>query len=350
LTKVVVGMSGGVDSTVAVFLLQQAGYDVYGVMLRLWKAGGVVAESVTFQEQMAAESAQTMDVPFEVLDVQDQFRQSVVEYFIQGYQSGITPNPCFYCNRKLKFDALINYADRHNIYYVSSGHYARVHREGDAVKLIRGLDAQKDQSYMLASLHNEQIERLVLPLGELKKNTVRQIAEEQGFRASASKESQDVCFLPEGDYASFLLSQHADIHQPGEIVNRQGEVIGSHMGLAFYTIGQRKGLGIFAPEPTYVLEKEMETNRLVVGSREELGKRKMVVKDVYWHQPLALPSSDCKVAIRYHARPVHGKLSATKEGLVQVDFSELLRDITPGQAAVFYHGDEVIGSGIIAEE
>ena len=348
--KIIVGMSGGVDSTVAVYLLQQAGYDVYGVMLRLWKSGGVVTDAEYHQEKLAADAAQQMGIPFEVLDVRKQFREIVVEYFIRSYESGITPNPCFYCNRRLKFDALIKYADSHRIQWVSSGHYARISSEEGVVRLLRGKDPKKDQSYMLASLRTEQLSRLVLPLGGLTKDQVRMIAVEQNFKAGESKESQDVCFLPDGDYAAFLQEQNADVDQEGDIVNRSGEKIGHHRGLAFYTIGQRKGLGIYAPEPTYVLDKDYKENRLIVGRKEELGKSHMLVKSICWHQaPAAFPFS-CDVEIRYHAKPAIGKVSATDPGEVSVDFQTPLRDITPGQAAVFYNGDEVIGSGIIADE
>lgn len=348
--KIVVGMSGGVDSTVAVYLLQQAGYEVHGVMLRMWKAGGEVLEVDKHQEKLAEEAARQMGISFKVLDVRKQFREIVVEYFIRSYESGITPNPCFFCNRRLKFDALIKYADSQGIQWVSSGHYAQISTMDSAIHLLRGKDPKKDQSYMLASLRQEQLSRLVLPLGKLTKEEVRKIAAEQGFKAGESKESQDVCFLPKGDYAAFLREQRANVNHKGEIVNRDGVVVGEHKGLAFYTIGQRKGLGIYAPTPTYVLEKNIKENRLIVGGKDELGRSVMVVEDVYWHQkPERFPFS-CEVEIRYHSKPAIGNVSATESGKVFVEFTTPLRDITPGQAAVFYNGNEVIGSGIIADE
>lgn len=346
--RVVVGMSGGVDSTVAVHLLKQSGYAVQGIMLRLWKDGGKITEAELHQEKLALDSAIQMDIPFEVLDVRSAFRNSVVEYFIRSYEKGITPNPCFYCNRMLKFEALLKYADSHKTHWVSSGHYARTIHDGDNVRLLRGLDPQKDQSYMLSSLRKEQLERLVLPLGDLTKQQVRDIAAEMNFKAGESKESQDVCFLPQGDYAAFLLSQDVNVNRPGEMVNRLGDVIGQHKGLAFYTIGQRKGLGIYAPEPTYVLEKDLKYNRLIVGGKDELGCSSMLVNEVYWHQQRETDQFECLVEIRYHSRPAKGMVTRLERDRVQVDFPTPLRDITPGQAAVFYIGDEVVGSGIIA--
>lgn len=348
--QVVVGMSGGVDSTVAAFRLKDSGYEVHGVMLRLWKAGDAFTHSQEEHESSAMEAARQLGIRFEILDVRQQFRDRVVAYFIRGYEQGITPNPCFFCNRMLKFDFLQQYADQHQLDWISSGHYARVERSNGEVHLYRGVDPKKDQSYMLSSLRIEQLSRLVLPLGTMTKTEVRQIAQEQGFQAAASKESQDVCFLPVGDYRAFLEQQNADINHPGEIVNRDGQVIGQHHGLAFYTIGQRKGLGIYAPEPTYVLEKDLEQNRLIVGKRKELGKRSMLVEGVYWHQKPESNPFTCSVEIRYHSRPAEGLVTFLAHDNVQVDFAKPLRDITPGQAAVFYNGDEVIGSGMIAVE
>lgn len=345
---ILVGMSGGVDSTVAAFLLKQAGYKVTGATLRLWKATNPDEAWYQAQEAMVAEAADSIGINFYVIDAREEFQQRVVAYFVNGYASGITPNPCFYCNRALKFDMLQAYADKEGIQWLASGHYARVVRGGNGVKLLRGVDLQKDQSYMLASLERHQLQRLLLPLGGLTKEETREIARQHGFRAVDSEESQDACFLPEGDYASFLRQFNDQVVNPGDIVNQHGEVLGQHQGLAFYTIGQRKGLGVFAPEPTYVLCKDLENNRLIVGKQEELGSDTFSVSNLNWLTPNEpkLPLA-CDVMIRYHSKMLRGEVTEFKPGTLQVHLQHKARGVTPGQAAVFYQGDEVLGSGII---
>ena len=348
LETVLVGMSGGVDSTVAAFLLKQAGYDVRGAMLRMWKATNPEEDWYRKQELLVAEAAAAIGIGFNVIDARKEFQQRVVSYFVEGYAAGITPNPCFYCNRVLKFAMLQDYADQESIQWISSGHYARVLHEADQVRLLRGVDPQKDQAYMLASLRENQLQRLKLPMGSLTKDETRQIARQQGFTAVDTEESQDVCFLPEGDYASFLRQYSKHVVQPGEIVNQEGKVIGQHQGLAFYTIGQRKGLGIFAPEPTYVVAKDIPNNRLIVAKQAALGNDSFQVSQVNW---LAINEAqlplDCDIEIRYHSRPIRGEITHIASGKVFVKLQKQARDITPGQAAVFYADDVVLGSGII---
>jgi tRNA-uridine 2-sulfurtransferase len=347
LETVLVGMSGGVDSTVAAFLLKQAGYNVKGAMLRMWKATNPDEDWYRKQGLLVAEAAAAIGIGFDVIDARKEFQQRVVTYFVEGYASGITPNPCFYCNRALKFDVLQEYANKEGIQWISSGHYARVLHIDNRVRLLRGIDPQKDQAYMLASLEKPQLRRLLLPMGSLTKDETRQIARQQGFTAVDTEESQDVCFLPEGDYASFLREYRQQVVQPGDIVNQEGEGVGQHQGLAFYTIGQRKGLGIYAPEPTYVIAKDISNNRLIVGNQAALGNDSFQVSQVNW---IAVNEDqlpfECDVEIRYHARPIRGRLSHVASGKVLVQLQEQARDITPGQAAVFYEGDEVLGSGI----
>ncbi len=348
LESVLVGMSGGVDSTVAAFLLKQAGYNVKGAMLRMWKATNPDEDWYQKQESLVAEAAAAIGIRFDVLDARKEFQQRVVAYFAEGYAAGVTPNPCFYCNRELKFAVLQEYADQEGIQWISSGHYARVLHEDDQVRLLRGIDPQKDQAYMLASLEKPQLRRLLLPMGSLTKVETRQIARQQGFRAADTDESQDVCFLPEGDYVTFLRQYREYVVQPGDIVNQEGEVVGQHQGLAFYTIGQRKGLGIYAPKPTYVIAKDIANNRLIVGNQEALGNDSFQVSQLNW---LAVNEDqfplECDVEIRYHARPIRAEVSSIASGKAKVRLKKKARDITPGQASVFYEGDEVLGSGII---
>lgn len=350
--KVVVGMSGGVDSTVTALLLQKTGYEVHGIFLRLWKHANADADddSFTTQYQNLMTVAEQIGIQFQVIDARKRFRESVVQYFLNGYQAGLTPNPCYFCNRNLKWQVLLEEAERLGAQAVASGHYAQIETdEKGTAHLFRGLDPLKDQSYVLSSLRQDQLRRILFPLGQYTKTQVREIAKESGLKIPNSGESQDICFLPQGEYGEFIRGELPAIENPGEIIDAgTGQVIGQHRGLAFYTIGQRKGLGIYAPTPTYVVDKLVDKNQLIVGPIHALGRSSMVVSDINWISGFApeQTSFSCDIEIRYHSHPYRGNVTLS-DTAATVEFDHSLRDITPGQAAVFYIGNEVLGSGMI---
>ena len=353
--RVVVAMSGGVDSSVAAALLTRQGYDVVGMMLRLWSedcgAGGSNRCCTPAQMWDARRIADQLGIPFYALDAQEPFRRAVVEAFIAGYAAGQTPNPCLVCNRRIRFGWLLEHARALGAEWLATGHYARVQRSADgSARLLRGVDAAKDQSYVLSVLTQEQLRHAMFPVGGYTKPQVRALAEEFGLPVAQKHDSQDLCFLADGDYRRFLRENAPQAMRAGPILTRDGRVLGQHRGLPNYTIGQRKGLGISAPQPLYVLELDTARNALIVGTREELGRSALVAGGVNWiaGKPPAEPFR-AEVKIRYRARAVPATVTPLEGGrAVHVRFDAPLRDITPGQAAVMYDGEIVLGSGIIA--
>lgn len=351
-------MSGGVDSSVAAALLVEQGYRCIGVMMRLWAETGrgegssnkcCSLESVNDARRVADQ----LGMPFYLINVEQPFKQNVVDFFIEGYSQGLTPNPCLACNRHIRFDYLLNYARRLGADYLATGHYARLRRQPDGmIHLLRGVDEHKDQSYVLSVMGQQELKDVLFPIGDYPKAEVRRMAAARGLPIASKHDSMDLCFIADDDYRRFLQDWAANAVRPGEIVDRQGKVLGRHSGLPNYTIGQRKGLGIGgAGEPLYVLELDSEHNRLVVGSLEELGKSDLLAVGVNW--TLDEPVADGTVAqckIRYSARPVACTLHPEAPDRVRVQFSEPLRDITPGQGAIFYNGEHCLGGGIIARE
>ena len=354
-TKVVIAMSGGVDSSVAAALLQQQGYAVTGVMLRLWSEPGkedcnrcCAPEAMA----MARRVAGRLGIPFYVLDARETFYEQVVKDMLHSYASGVTPNPCLTCNRLVRWDFLYQYALSLGAGYLATGHYARVERnENGALRLLRALDRNKDQSYVLHMLTQEKLAHTLFPLGELTKPQVRQIARELELPVAERPDSQDLCFLGEGDLDGFLLRHAPELAHPGEIRNRQGEVLGRHRGLAFYTIGQRKGLGLSALQPYYVFRKDVAQNQLIVGTASELGQEECHAQQVNWLAG-APPASAfrAQVKIRYKAQEARATVTPEGNQEARVRFDQPLRDITPGQAVVFYSGEEVLGGGVIRSQ
>jgi tRNA-specific 2-thiouridylase len=349
---VVVAMSGGVDSSVAAALLVEQGYRVAGMMLRLWSDEGREDENRCCTPDSMAQARRVsamLDIPFYALDVRERFRGSVVREFLEGYQRGLTPNPCIVCNRFIRWGYLLEQAQAVGAEYMATGHYARLVRpEGRPVELWRAQDDRKDQSYVLSSLNQAQLARTLLPLGEYSKPDVRELARKYQLPVAERPDSQDLCFLGNEDYRTFLVRHAPETVQPGSIVNREGVVLGEHQGLAFYTIGQRKGLGIAAAEPYYVLEKDMTSNRLVVGLAAELGKQSMLVREVNWISGEAAGDVfEAQVKIRYKAAPAGAVVTRIDDRRLQVEFTQTVRDITPGQQAVFYQGERVLASGLI---
>ncbi len=350
--EVVIAMSGGVDSSVAAALLLERGYTVRGMMLRLWNSDlDVTFRNTNLQNAIdcTRQVAEKLRIPFEVVDAIEPFREKIVKYFIESHRAGCTPNPCFVCNRVIKWGLLMDAALQKGADLLATGHYARVKRNAmGKVELHKGIDITKDQSYILAGLTQDQLSRAILPLGDLTKVEVRKIAHRYNFDNFNQPDSQDLCFLGEMDQTLFLSRYAPDSQISGEIRTIQGKKVGLHNGLSNYTIGQRKGLGSGFKEPLYVIEKDVETNSLIVGVKKELGVIKIDIEDINWIEGEA-PSTplQCGIKIRYKAKPVQGIVSKNAEDKYSIVFDEKIRDATPGQFAVFYDGDQVVGSGVI---
>lgn len=353
--KVVVAMSGGVDSSVAAALLVKEGYQVTGMMMRLWSEPGTAEDNRCCTPDamaLARRVSAKLGIPFYAVDAKEVFHDTVVAYFLQGYQQGVTPNPCLVCNRHVRWQFLLDRALASGADYLATGHYAR--RQVGATghhQLLRAVDSHKDQSYVLHVLGQDQLAHALFPLGEYSKAQVRQLARDFNLPVAERSESQDLCFLGKGDYRAFLQRNLPDVERPGPILNRQGEYLAEHQGLAFYTIGQRKGLGLAAPQPLYVLEKDTHNNTLVVGTKEELGKAELIAAGLNWvsGEPPESPFR-AQVKIRYKSKEAWATISLLAGGRAHVLFDEPLRDITPGQAAVFYRQDTVLGGGLIQVE
>lgn len=353
MSKVVVAMSGGVDSSVAAILLKEQGYEVIGMMMRLWSEPGkedsnrcCTPDSMAMARRVAAK----LGIPFYVIDAKQVFRDQVVQYFLDGYAAGATPNPCLLCNRQIRWTYLLDHALTMGADFMATGHYARKRmNENGACELMRAVDPLKDQSYVLHVLGQEKLQKALFPVGEYSKTEIRQIAEKHGLPVYKRPDSQDLCFLAGEDYRNFIQRNAADILIPGEITRQDGQILGKHNGLANYTIGQRKGLGVPSRVPLYVLRKDATTNRLIVGEVDELGTSKLKATDVNWISGTA-PAGPFRAEIktRYTAKEVPGLVIPTKNGQqVEVQFDEPQRDVTAGQAAVFYVADVLSGGGII---
>lgn len=348
---VVVAMSGGVDSSVAAALLVEQGYHVVGLMLRLWAEQGGSANRCCTPDAVAdaRRVADVLGIPFYVRNYKQIFKQTVVDFFIDGYTQGITPNPCIICNREIRFNRLLQEALSLGGDYLATGHYVRVEQTADGLyHLLKGIDHSKDQSYVLYTLTQKRLARVLFPVGHHQKDDIRQIAKDKHLPVFNRPDSQDLCFLGEGDYRDFLARQAPQTVEPGPIVNTAGEILGHHQGLAFYTIGQRKGLGIHGPKKLYVLQMDTTTNQLVVGTADELGQQALIAHEVNYisGQPPAEPIP-VTAKIRYQAREVAATLTHLPADEAQLDFVSPLRDITPGQAVTFYQGERVLGGGII---
>ena len=347
-------MSGGVDSSVAAALLVEQGYQVIGLMLRLWSEDGRSAEnrcctpdSLALARRVAAQ----LKIPFYAVDAQQLFRNEVVQYFINGYAQGVTPNPCLACNRRVRWGFLLDRATAFGAEFMATGHYARLDHDGNGtMRLLKGVDPKKDQSYVLHFLRQMELKRTLFPLGGLNKPRVRQIAQEMGLPVAERADSQDLCFLGSSDYRSFLLRHAPEVDNPGPIYTADEQLAGQHRGLAFYTIGQRKGLGIASPTPLYVIAKDKTRNALVVGGPENLGSKRLSATQVNWIASDA-PTGPfrAQVKIRYKAQAAWAVVIPSGKDRAQVQFDQPVRDITPGQAAVFYADDICLGGGIIQE-
>ncbi len=351
--RVLVGMSGGVDSAAAAALLQDGGYEAVGCTLRLLDSqvlGQEVESGCCSLEDVedARSVARRLGMDFFVFNFKDAFRRHVIEDFAAAYQSGRTPNPCIQCNRHIKFSALLQRADELEMDYIATGHYARVGQDGETGRwqLLRGLDRRKDQSYVLYPLTQRQLSRLLLPLGAMEKETVRALAEARGLCNARKPDSQDICFVPDGDYPSFLERFSGAELTPGDFVDTSGRVLGRHRGLARYTTGQRRGLGVSADRPLYVLRKD--GSRVVLGDERELYSSTVRAEAFNW---VSLPPQDRPLAVtaktRYSQTEAAGTLYPEEAGCVRMVFETPQRAVTAGQSLVVYQGELVVGGGVI---
>ncbi len=348
--RIAVAMSGGVDSSVAALRLVHQGEDIFGVMLRLWSAGPEHENRCcTPQDVSNARSiAARLDIPFYVLDVEDYFKSQVVEMFLDGYAQGLTPNPCISCNRNVRWGWLRDRVITMGATHLATGHYARVQADGDKHLLLRASDRSKDQSYVLHVLNQEQLASAIFPIGDMLKEEVRAFAKENDLPVADRADSQDLCFLGEMDYRKFLEQHDLRLLEPGPIIDANKAQIGTHSGLAAYTIGQRKGIGVAAPEPYYVIEKDVAENALIVGHRRDLGRKTFKVGSIHWINAESSPTKiSVMVQVRYKSKPVQAQIEHDCDGIVFVQLSEPLVDVTPGQWAVFYDDEICIGGGMI---
>jgi len=369
MARVVLAMSGGVDSSVAAYLLLRAGHEVIGVFMR---HGEHVATSCNVGTQHgpvlpitnppsahkqgccsaedaadARRVADRLDIPFYALNLESDFSR-IIDYFVSEYLSGRTPNPCVVCNHQIKFGKLFAYADSIGAEYVATGHYARLeHTAEDTPALRRGVDPQKDQSYVLYGIHRSLLKRMLLPVGAYHKSDIRALAAELGLAVAEKPDSQEICFIPDGDRSRFVRSRAGPCNTSGEFVTVDGRVVGRHDGIERFTVGQRRGLGIALGEPHFVVRIEPDTRRVVLGTKADLARTELTAAQCNW---LVAPSHtpfECQVQIRYRARPLPAVVTVLPQDRMHVAFAEPCYGVAPGQAAVCYQGDRVLGGGWI---
>ncbi|PKM76038.1 MAG: tRNA 2-thiouridine(34) synthase MnmA [Firmicutes bacterium HGW-Firmicutes-15] len=335
--KIAVLLSGGVDSTIAALCLKEQGYELLGLTMVNWDMG--VGDK-------AAEAARMMGIEHKIVDMRGRFKESVVDYFCSAYEKGQTPNPCVECNKYIKFGALLEKAQSEGCDMVATGHYAQVEFDSDRQRYLlkKGVDSKKDQSYFLYGLTQEQLAHIHFPLGRFSKDEVRALARQKGMKSAESPESQEICFIP-GDYREFLKGR-IECHS-GEIRDTEGRLLGKHQGLAFYTIGQRKGLGISGGKPLYVVDMDIKANILMVGDNQDLFRSSLIASrnNFIYYDRIDCPMQ-VQAKIRYAAKPEDATIYM-EDNLVRVEFAEPQRAVTPGQSVVYYLGEYVLGGGLI---
>lgn len=351
--KVMIGMSGGVDSSVAAFLLQKESFEVIGATMKLYNNEDIdfVSEKTccSLDDVLDAKSVcARLGIRHYTLNMTDDFKKEVIERFISAYQNGFTPNPCIDCNRYMKFSKMLHKAQELDIDYVATGHYARIEKQGDRYILKKAVDLSKDQSYVLYSLTQEQLKVTKFPLGNYTKQQVREIAEENSFINARKHESQDICFVPDGDYSKFIEYYTGKTYPCGDFVDMNGKRLGEHKGIIRYTIGQRRGLGLALPASMYVVEKDVDNNKVILGFNDDLFKKEVNVKNISFTacDGLDKPERLC-AKIRYNQKEQPATVTQTDENHFTIVFDEPQRAITKGQAAVLYDGDTVVGGGTI---
>ena len=351
--KVLIAMSGGVDSSVAAFLMKEQGCQCIGATMQLFHNEDIgVKRTKTCCSLEDVEDARSvafhLGIPYYVFNFSDDFKGQVIDRFIAAYERGATPNPCIDCNRYLKFERLYERARILGCDAIVTGHYARIEQENGRWLLKKSLDESKDQSYVLYSLTQEQLAHTRLPLGAMNKSETRRIAEEQGFYNADKPDSQDICFGPNGDYAGFIARFTGHDCSAGDFVDEEGHVLGRHKGIVHYTVGQRKGLGIAADAPLYVKQIDAASNRVVLSGNESLFSRELTANDFNWIA-YDVPPRELRASarVRYHQREQAATVTVLGDGRVHLVFDEPQRAITPGQAVVLYDGDTVLGGGTI---
>ena len=354
--KVVVGMSGGVDSSVAAWLLHRQGYEVIGVTMEIWNNDPCEAEDGACCGLSAIEDARrvayTIGIPYYVMNFRDVFQEKVVRYFTEEYLRGRTPNPCIACNRYVKWEALLNRAREIGADYIATGHYARIALTSSGrLAVRRSATAAKDQTYALYGLTQDQLAHTLFPVGEYTKEQVREMAAEAGLPVASKRDSQEICFIPDHDYAGFIAAGREDVPGPGNFVDRRGNILGRHAGILHYTVGQRKGLGVTFGKPMFVLEIRPETNEVVLGeSGETLGKALSCSRLNFMAVSGLTGEMEVTAKIRYSHQGAPAVIRMTGEDEAECRFLTPVRAITPGQAVVFYRDDLVVGGGVIDRE
>lgn len=344
MSSVYVGMSGGVDSSVAAYLLKQQGYDVTGFTFELWDK----TDKTDIKDAKAV--CEKLNIPHVTVDLKDKFKDTVLKNFYDEYKAGRTPNPCVVCNKYIKFGAMLDYI-KDKADYTATGHYANVNFRGGRYYFSQADDVKKDQTYMLYTLSQEQISKILMPLGKYSKPEIRQIAENLGLVTAHKSDSQDICFLEGTGLADFIKNNNPSLLKKGEIIDENGKLLGYHDGICHYTIGQRRGLKISSDKKIYVTKIDAENNRVVLDEEKYIFSDTLVAENVNF-QPMEFPTEDIcvKAKIRYASRPADAIVTPLENGCVQVKFKEPQRAITKGQSVVFYDGNVLVGGGIIKNE
>ncbi len=352
--KVVIGMSGGVDSSVAAYMLKEEGFDVTGVYFNLWESidGGRFESFAKENEEDARAVCEKLGISFFSKNYEEPFKKEVVEYFISEYLAGRTPNPCVQCNKTIKFKYLMDIADEIGAYYLATGHYVQVCKdESKGRYFIKKTDNSKDQSYMFYTLSQETLSRLIMPLGEMKdKADVRRYAEEIGLSMAKKKDSQEICFIQDNDYCGFIERNVKDGFKSGDFIDDDGNFLGKHKGIPFYTVGQRKGLGLSVGKPMYVKDIKVDSNIIMLTDDSELFTSVLTAEKVNSVKYEQIPEDRVlKIKTRYTAKEADGRIKNLNNGNLEITFLKPQRAVTPGQSVVIYEGDDLIGGGIIVK-